>query len=45
MSKSQQVTDWNADVLTEAQMKYASTDAWVSYEIYRKLNSAQQKAF
>jgi len=39
ISKSQQVTDWNADVLTEAQLKYASTDAWVCYEIYRKLNS------
>ncbi|NMC41476.1 MAG: 3'-5' exonuclease domain-containing protein 2 [Bacteroidales bacterium] len=45
ISKSQQVTDWNADVLSEAQMKYASTDAWVSYEIYRKLISGQQKSF
>jgi len=45
ISKSQQVTDWNADVLSEAQIKYASTDAWVSYEIYRKLISGQQKSF
>ena len=38
ISKSQQVTDWEADELTEAQQIYAATDAWVCYEIYRKLN-------
>jgi ribonuclease D len=37
ISKSQQVTDWEAQVLTEAQKVYAATDAWVCYEIYSKL--------
>lgn len=37
ISKRQQVTDWEADKLTEAQQLYAATDAWVCYEIYRKL--------
>jgi len=37
ISKRQQVTDWEAAVLTEAQQIYAATDAWVCYQIYRKL--------
>ena len=37
ISKRQQVTDWEAAELSEAQQIYAATDAWVCYEIYRKL--------
>lgn len=37
ISKSQQVTDWEAAALTEAQQIYAATDAWVCREIYNKL--------
>lgn len=37
ISKRQQVTDWEAMELTEAQQVYAATDAWVCYEIYKKL--------
>lgn len=37
ISKSQQLSNWDADTLTEAQMVYAATDAWVSLEIYLKL--------
>jgi len=37
ISKRQQVTDWEAETLTEAQQVYAATDAWVCYQIYRKL--------
>ncbi len=37
ISKRQQVTDWEADELSEAQIIYAATDAWVCYEIYREL--------
>jgi ribonuclease D len=37
ISKRQQVTDWEAEQLTEAQQIYAATDAWVCYQIYRKL--------
>jgi ribonuclease D len=37
ISKSQQVTDWEAKQLSEPQLIYAATDAWVCHEIYRKL--------
>jgi ribonuclease D len=37
ISKRQQITDWEADQLTEAQQIYAATDAWVCHQIYRKL--------
>jgi ribonuclease D len=37
ISKRQQVTDWEAEQLTEAQMIYAATDAWVCHQIYKKL--------
>ncbi len=39
ISKSAKLTDWSNDIYTEAQLKYAATDAWVSYEIYLKLLS------
>jgi ribonuclease D len=45
ISKRQQVTDWEAEKLSEAQMVYAATDAWVCYQIYRKLrNRSEVKA-
>ena len=37
ISKSQRLTNWDADVLTEPQQIYAATDAWVAYEIYSRL--------
>jgi ribonuclease D len=37
ISKSQQVTDWEAAKLTEAQEIYAATDAWVCHQIYNRL--------
>jgi ribonuclease D len=37
ISKRQQVTDWEAEQLSEAQQIYAATDAWVCQQIYRKL--------
>jgi len=39
ISKRQQVTDWEAAQLTEAQKVYAATDAWVCHQIYRKLTN------
>jgi ribonuclease D len=39
ISKRQQVTDWEAERLTEAQQIYAATDAWVCYKIYMKLKN------
>jgi ribonuclease D len=37
ISKSQQLSNWEADQLTEGQMVYAATDAWASLEIYTEL--------
>ncbi|HEX2922155.1 MAG TPA: 3'-5' exonuclease [Bacteroidales bacterium] len=41
ISKRQQVTDWEAEILSEAQQIYAATDAWVCHEIYVKLSNGQ----
>ncbi len=38
ISKSQQLSNWENNVLTEAQQRYAATDAWMCYQIYEKLN-------
>ncbi len=37
ISKAQQTSNWEAEQLTDAQLKYAATDAWVSLEIYNRL--------
>ena len=37
ISKSQRLSNWEAETLTEAQMKYAATDAWAGVEIYNCL--------
>jgi len=40
ISKSQQVSNWDADPLTEAQLRYAATDAWVCLRIYHALRNS-----
>jgi ribonuclease D len=42
ISKRQQVTDWEADQLSEAQQIYAATDAWVCHQIYKKLKNGHE---
>ena len=37
ISKTQQLSNWEADRLSESQCKYAATDAWVCREMYLKL--------
>ncbi len=37
ISKSQQLTNWDADVLTDKQKLYAATDAWSCLNIYNHL--------
>ena len=37
ISKGQQLTNWEADVLTEAQQRYAATDAWACIQIYEEI--------
>lgn len=41
ISKSQRLSNWEAEQLTEAQLSYAATDAWVSCEIFNSLIAAQ----
>lgn len=37
ISKSQQLSNWEADYLSDSQAQYAATDAWVCREMYLKL--------
>ncbi|MBI9035065.1 MAG: 3'-5' exonuclease domain-containing protein 2 [Bacteroidales bacterium] len=39
VSKRQRVSNWEAEVLSQAQVNYAATDAWVCREIYLALHS------
>lgn len=39
ISKGQRLSNWENEVLTEAQQKYASLDAWACLRIYNKLNN------
>jgi ribonuclease D len=41
ISKRQQVTDWEAEQLSEAQRIYAATDAWVCHQIYKTLTNGK----
>jgi ribonuclease D len=38
ISKGAQTSNWEAETLTEKQITYAATDAWVCLEIYKKLS-------
>ena len=38
ISKNQRLSNWEADTLTEAQMRYAAMDAWACVRIYNCLN-------
>ena len=42
ISKTQQLSNWEADVLSESQCKYAATDAWVCREMYLKLMRSEK---
>lgn len=41
ISKGQRLTNWDADVLSESQQKYAALDAWACLKIYNLLNANQ----
>ena len=43
ISKSQQLSNWDADVLTGAQKLYAATDAWICHRIYTELQNYRIK--
>lgn len=40
ISKSQQLTNWEAETLTPEQARYASTDAWATLLIYKALEDS-----
>lgn len=42
ISKAQQLSNWEAEKLSESQMKYAATDAWVCREMYLKLMETEK---
>ncbi|MBQ3767098.1 MAG: 3'-5' exonuclease domain-containing protein 2 [Bacteroidales bacterium] len=42
ISKAQQLSNWEADQLSESQQRYAATDAWVCREMYLKLRQAEK---
>lgn len=43
ISKSQRLTNWEADVLTDRQKGYAATDAWACIRIYKYLENLKAK--
>ena len=43
ISKSQQLSNWENDVLTDKQKQYAATDAWACLMIYKQLKQIEQK--
>ncbi|MBQ8060879.1 MAG: 3'-5' exonuclease domain-containing protein 2 [Bacteroidales bacterium] len=42
ISKTQQLSNWEAETLSEAQQAYAATDAWVCRQMYLKLLSSEK---
>lgn len=42
VSKTQQLSNWEAERLSDAQCRYAATDAWVCLEMYLKLQSSEK---
>lgn len=42
ISKTQQLSNWEADTLSESQCRYAATDAWVCREMYLKLMKSEK---
>jgi ribonuclease D len=43
ISKSQQLTNWENDVLTDKQKLYAATDAWACLELYNRLEQTKKE--
>lgn len=41
ISKTQRLTNWEAERLTDAQQAYAAIDAWACLKLYRRLRSGQ----
>ena len=44
ISKGPKTSNWEREPLTEAQVTYAATDAWVGWELYLKLRELERQA-
>ena len=42
ISKTQQLSNWEAETLSEAQQKYAATDAWICRQMYLRLLASEK---
>ena len=42
ISKSQQLSNWDADVLSESQKRYAATDAWACIRLYEEFSKLKE---
>lgn len=42
ISKTQRLSNWEAETLTESQMRYAATDAWACVQIYKCLAELEE---
>lgn len=42
ISKTQQLSNWEAEILSESQCRYAATDAWVCREMYLQLMRSEK---
>ena len=42
ISKNQQLTNWERDVLTDKQKQYAAIDAWACIQLYEELERLKQ---
>ena len=43
ISKRQQLSNWEADILTDKQKLYAATDAWACIKIYEEIITLKQQ--
>lgn len=41
VSKRQRLSNWDADVLSEGQVDYAATDAWIPLQVFNELNRVE----
>ena len=45
ISKGQQLSNWEADSLTEAQQLYAATDAWACIQLYEEMMKMKEEGY
>ncbi len=45
IAKGQQLSNWEADNLSEAQMLYAATDAWACIQLYKEMMRMKEEGY